>query len=101
RAAGKLADQTRADWLETGPAVPSASGDGTSLPSTVGELPDHDHRTAPRRVYQSHIAGTDARNVRRDTYFVQLEDHTELYAGVVVPVEVWPETDRVTAGIWS
>jgi hypothetical protein len=101
RIARTFADQTHPEWLKEGPAVPSALGESQSLPSLGGDLPDHDHRNPPRRVYQSEIRGKDARVVHKDQYRVRLSDYAELYAGVVVPVEVWPTTDRVTAATWS
>jgi hypothetical protein len=98
----KFADQDRPEWLNEGPDVPPLLGAEESLPSYGGSLDDsHDHGNPPRRVYQSQILGKDARAVQTDTYRVRLSDYAELYAGAVVPVEVWPTTDRVTAAIWS
>lgn len=102
RTVRKLADQDHAEWLQEGPHVPAESGDPEPLPSFGGTVAEsHDHRNPPRRVYQSKIFGRNARDVFQDNYRVRLSDYAELYAGVVVPVEVWSTTDRVTAAIWS
>lgn len=102
RVVRKLADVDRPEWLTEGPEVPHGLGGGDPLSSFGASLDgSHDHRNPPRRAHWSQITGRQGRNILADTFRVRLSDYAELYGAVVVPVEVWPTTARVSAAIWT
>ncbi|GEM_PF-5422747 len=71
----------------------------TSRPLAMTD--SHDHATRPRDTFESTKVGSGNSVVRRDDLQVSLLTGVQMDAGTIVPVAVWPNTERVTADIYS
>lgn len=61
----------------------------------------HDHVTRDRATYEDHTGGTATNTVEQDDYTIWIESEYELDSGQIVPVRVWPTTERVSTHIES
>lgn len=61
----------------------------------------HDHVTRDRATYENHVGGTDTQTFEDDRFSAWIVSEYELDSAQLVPVHVWPTTERVTTHIES